>query len=75
MEYCEYLDLGTYLNENMSLSEEHIQDIAKQVLEGLSLMHKNRFAHRDLKPAVSKPESIPTFLYTKACGLEHPHQV
>jgi serine/threonine protein kinase len=53
MEYCENLDLGTYLKEKKRLSERDAWDIASQVLGGLTMMHENGFAHRDLKPAVS----------------------
>lgn len=34
------------------LPEEEIQEIARQVLEGLKIMHVEGFAHRDLKPQV-----------------------
>ncbi|KAH7087608.1 kinase-like domain-containing protein [Paraphoma chrysanthemicola] len=50
MEYCEHLDLGTYLKEHNRLLEAHIQSIARQVLTALSYMHECGFAHRDLKP-------------------------
>ena len=52
MEYCEYGDLGKYLRNHGSLPESQVQDIASQVLRALSFMHEERFAHRDLKPAV-----------------------
>jgi serine/threonine protein kinase len=57
MEYCALGDLRTYLSDhtkcpNHRLPEDHAQEIAAQVLEALSLMHMERFAHRDLKPAV-----------------------
>lgn len=52
MEYCEHLDLGTYLREHNRLSEEHVKSIARQVLTGLSCMHEHGYAHRDVKPSV-----------------------
>jgi serine/threonine protein kinase len=34
------------------LSEEEVQEISRQILEGLKIMHAEGFAHRDLKPQV-----------------------
>jgi serine/threonine protein kinase len=53
MEYCKHLDLGEHLRAHGKMSEDHARIIALQVLQGLSWMHKNKIAHRDLKPAVS----------------------
>jgi serine/threonine protein kinase len=62
----EYMPLGD-LERNMQeienspihtrplLSEEEIQDITRQILEGLKIMHEEGFAHRDLKPQVRSP--------------------
>lgn len=60
MEYCELGDLQTYLDNPVTcrgkrLPESQVRQIAGQLLEALSLMHKGRFAHRDIKPAVSFP--------------------
>ena len=57
MEYCELGDLKSYLSDRQKceagrLPEDQVQEIAFQVLKALSLMHRERFAHRDLKPAV-----------------------
>lgn len=52
MEYCPHGDLGTYLKFKKALPENQVQDIAGQILEGLSFMHTEGFAHRDLKPSV-----------------------
>jgi serine/threonine protein kinase len=52
MEYCEHLDLGTYLREHNKVSEEHVKSIARQVLTGLSCMHEHGYAHGDVKPSV-----------------------
>ena len=54
MEYLPKGDLQRYLNS--PLPEEAGQDITFQLLEGLQFMHNKGFAHRDLKPAVSKLE-------------------
>jgi serine/threonine protein kinase len=35
-----------------SLPEEEAQEITRQILEGLKIMHAEGFAHRDLKPQV-----------------------
>lgn len=58
MEYCELGDLQCYLKNaqlcpDSRLPEGQVQDIAAQILDALSLMHGENFAHRDLKPAVT----------------------
>jgi serine/threonine protein kinase len=50
MEYFENGDLQRYLNH--PFPEPEAKEIVYQILEGLRFMHKNSFAHRDLKPAV-----------------------
>jgi serine/threonine protein kinase len=52
MEYLPHGDLEQYLSRTPPLLEEAAGDIIYQILEGLSYMHENRFAHRDLKPGV-----------------------
>ena len=37
-------------HEGPALSEEEVQEISQQILEGLGIMHAEGFAHRDLKP-------------------------
>lgn len=51
MEYFEKGDLQSYLVK--PFPEAETQEVSLQVLEGLSFMHDNGFAHRDLKPGVS----------------------
>ncbi|CUS12981.1 unnamed protein product, partial [Tuber aestivum] len=48
MEYLEKGDLGKHIGE--PLPQETVQTITKQLLEGLSIMHKKGITHRDLKP-------------------------
>ncbi|KAH0559852.1 hypothetical protein GP486_003631 [Trichoglossum hirsutum] len=48
MEYFPLGDLQNYLSS--PLPEKDTQQVIHQVLEGLSFMHDNGFAHRDLKP-------------------------
>lgn len=53
MEFFPHGDLEVYLSQKETLPEPEVEQIAFQVLEGLSSMHENGFAHRDLKPGVS----------------------
>lgn len=60
MEYMPLGDLEQNLQEienspthdGPPLSEEEVQEITRQILEGLKIMHAEGFAHRDLKPQV-----------------------
>jgi len=50
MEYVEGQDLASYIEENGVLSESEALRIIKQVGEALTVVHKQRFLHRDVKP-------------------------
>lgn len=50
MEYIEHGSLHVNLEE--ALPEVEVQEITRQVAEGLCDLHANNFVHRDLKPAV-----------------------
>ena len=60
MEYMPHGDLEHNLrviedmpaHQGPALPEEEVQEITRQILEGLQIMHSEHFAHRDLKPAV-----------------------
>jgi calcium/calmodulin-dependent protein kinase I len=56
MEYFPYGDLDKYIAAGFS--EYEAKWITVQLLEGLAIMHKNKFTHRDLKPKVS---TLPRF--------------
>lgn len=51
MEYLPRGDLSRYLENRLPEAEASL--VILQVLEGLDFMHRNKFAHRDLKPNVS----------------------
>ncbi|KAL5312960.1 hypothetical protein ACEPPN_019386 [Leptodophora sp. 'Broadleaf-Isolate-01'] len=57
MEYFELGDLRQHIKE--SITENDVKDITTDVITGLSMMHSENFAHRDLKPGnifvVQKP--------------------
>ncbi|KAJ5573296.1 Tetratricopeptide-like helical [Penicillium hetheringtonii] len=50
MEYLELGDLLDYMDDRPRIPESEAQEITFQILEGLEMMHRNEFAHRDLKP-------------------------
>ncbi|OCL14751.1 kinase-like protein, partial [Glonium stellatum] len=50
MEYLKHGDLHYYLHQASPLLEREACEITSQILHGLSFMHENGFAHRDLKP-------------------------
>lgn len=55
MEYLKLGDLHDYLlSKDQPLPELKSRYIMFQILEGLDFMHNNGFAHRDLKPRVSR---------------------
>ena len=53
MEYFPHGDLQGCISNK--LTEDDAKLITGQLLEGLSVMHKNNFTHRDLKPQVGSP--------------------
>jgi ankyrin repeat protein/serine/threonine protein kinase len=57
MEYLSQGDLQTYLDNQRSLAEGECRMIMGQVVRGLQVMHKEGFAHRDIKPAVRVTKS------------------
>lgn len=49
-EYLEY-DLKKFmLTRDKKLPEEKIQQVMRQIIEGVAYLHGKRFFHRDLKP-------------------------
>jgi len=64
MEYFEKGDLRRHLGERMSVPMAKL--LARQLLEGLNVMHKNGIAHRDMKPEVLIHSSHTSTEMTKA---------
>ncbi|KAL7947738.1 ankyrin repeat-containing domain protein [Trichoderma barbatum] len=60
MEYIPMGDLQTYLNKHAPLPENDACQIVSQVLRGLSVMHEEGFAHRDVKPKNILIQQCPT---------------
>ncbi|KAM0520501.1 hypothetical protein ACHAPE_002894 [Trichoderma viride] len=50
MEYVPLGDLQKYMDKPGLIDEADVREISFQVLEGLSYMHREGFAHRDIKP-------------------------
>lgn len=58
MEYIPHGDLGMY---NGDIKEDDAKIISQQLLEGLQIMHKKGFTHRDLKPQVFSISLSPSY--------------
>jgi serine/threonine protein kinase len=50
-EYIEFDLAGLLDSEDAHITNEHIRSYTKQLLDGVSYMHKQRILHRDLKSA------------------------
>ena len=53
MEYISHGHLRQYLE--VERTESEVKSITRQLLEGLFVIHREGFAHRDLKPEVRPP--------------------
>lgn len=76
MEYFPLGDLAHHLSNASPLSKDDVQPILHQLLEGLSILHENGFAHRDLKPGVRLViAEASRRLELTGFFLEYPHTV
>ena len=57
MEYIIHGNLRNYME--VKRPESEAKTIARQLLEGLLVIHQEGFAHRDLKPEVGPPVVLP----------------
>lgn len=61
MEFIPHGDLDAYIHRQPSdVSETEAKLIAKQLLDGLNIMHGEGFVHRDLKPKVGDTFFFPS---------------
>lgn len=67
MEYVTHGDLHKHMSASSPLPEEEVQVITYQLLEGLTCLHENGFAHRDLKPSVCWSNSKLDYEDTELC--------
>jgi hypothetical protein len=78
MEYIPFGDLEMNLQAGV-LSEAEAKEISGQILVGLSIMHSEQFAHRDLKPQVSNhhkhlPKTYISLRSSRMYSLSQGHQ-
>lgn len=55
MEYYPLGDLKNYINKRGPIPENEAKQIAWQIAHALQIMHKEKFAHRDIKAEVRQP--------------------
>ena len=71
MEYLPRGDMRQCLSKSPSLPETEVQQVICQVLEGLSLMHDHKFAHRDLKSGVCLLARLKHLRFLILMAIEH----
>lgn len=67
MEYLRLGDLSHYAV--VGLQEVEIKEIAKDIAEGLEVMHRYGFTHRDIKPQVCMYVLLPSVAYSNRTSL------
>ena len=55
LEYFPLGDLQKHMYSSGPMAHSDVRDISFQIMEGLDYMHREGFAHRDVKPSVSCP--------------------
>lgn len=69
MEYVQYGDLEGYLEDCPKQAKINAEEITRQLLAGLVVLHEQEICHRDLKPQVGPPpryNTIVTFILTSS---------
>ena len=50
MEYVRGGDLGGYVSKKGKMAEHIVQEVTRQILEGIAYVHSKGISHRDIKP-------------------------
>lgn len=66
-------DLQNYMIKNWPIIEAYTREISFQLIEGLSYMHREGFAHRDAKPGVSSRSPILWVRYHTNSSMSEKH--
>jgi hypothetical protein len=75
MEYFPLGDLQKFMRDRPPFPEDETRQIVQQLLEGAEFMHENGFAHRDLKPGVSRRLITNDIAFWSEIALEYTSRI